>query len=169
MRKARCSVGWFQVSGCRSDRTRNPEPETCNPENGQSFIVMLLVVLPLLLLVLGVAYDLGNAAAGVTIAQNAADLAAQEAAKLVDVGYFVQYQEVRLRPEAATVAQQMAEEMTGGAFVVEGVYVEDEVVVVTGRVSVQTPFLHTFLGVPRLTRPVESYARLYHGAEREGE
>ncbi len=139
-------------------------------ETGQSFVVMFLVVLPVLLLALGVAYDLGNVAAGVTVAQNAADLAAQEAGKLVDVDYVAQWGEVRLRPEAALVAQQVADDLTGGAFQVDGVYVVGrDRVLVEGRVSIRTPFLRTFLGIPRLTRPVQGVAEAAHGAEREGE
>lgn len=141
-----------------------------NGERGQSFVVMLLIVLPVLLLALGVAHDLGNAAAGVTVAQNAADLAAQEAGKLVDVEYMAQWGEVRLRPEAVWVAQVVADEITGGAFQVDGVYVvERDLVLVEGRLSVRTPFLHTFLGIPRLTRSVQGVAQAAHGAEREGE
>jgi len=138
-------------------------------ETGQSFIVMVLVVLPLLLLVLGASYDLGNVAAGVTIAQDAADLAAQEAGKLVDVDYLGARQEVRLRPEAAWVAQQVADDLTGGAFRVEGVHVQGKVVVVEGWVTVRTPFLGTFLGMHTVTRPVQGVAEAAHGAEAGGE
>lgn len=148
---------------------KSPNPETGRAECGQSFVVMLLVIMPLLLLVLGTAYDLGNAAAGVVIAQNAADLAAQEAGKMVDVGHFVGREEVRLRPQATLVAQQVADELTGGAFVVDGVYISGQLVVVEGRVSVRTPFLRVFLGIRRITRPVQGVAEAAHGAEREGE
>jgi uncharacterized membrane protein len=137
-------------------------------ERGQSFILMLLVILPLLILVFGLAYDLGNVAAGVSIAQNAADLAAQEAAKMVDVTHYVTYQDVRLRPEAALVAQQVADEMTGGAFVVDGVYVDGEFIRVEGRVAVRTPFLETFLGRRNVTRPVAGIAEAAYGIEQEG-
>ena len=138
-------------------------------ESGQSFITMLLVLLPLLLLILGVTHDLGNVAAGVTIAQNAADLGAHEAAKLVDVTYFTQWEEVRLRPQARAVAQQMADDLTGGAFWVDGVYVQGRFVVVEGRVTVRTPFLNIFLGVPGITRPVQAVAETAHGTEMLGE
>ena len=137
-------------------------------ERGQSFILMLLVILPVLILVFGLVYDLGNVAAGVSIAQNAADLAAQEAGKLIDVNYYMTYQDIRLRPEAALVAQQVADEMTGGAFVVDGVYVEGEFIRVEGRVSVRTPFLDTFLGRRNITRPVVGIAEAAYGIEQEG-
>ncbi len=140
-----------------------------NNEQGQSFVVMLLVILPVLLLILGLAYDLGNVAAGVTIAQNAADLAAQEAGKLVDADYFITWQEVRLRPEAALVAQQVADGMTGGAFAVDWVHVEGNLVVVEGRVGVRTPFLGAFLGIERVVRPVQGVSEAVHGAEMSGE
>lgn len=140
-----------------------------NGEQGQSFIVMLLVVLPVLLLVLGATHDLGNVAAGVTVAQNAADLAAHEAGKLVDVGYFGRQEEVRLLPWTGMVAQQVADDLTGGAFWVEAVYAQGTVVVVEGRVSVRTPFLGAFLGVHSITRPVQGVAEAAHGADRERE
>jgi hypothetical protein len=130
---------------------------------------MLLVVLPVLLLVLGVVHDLGNAAAGVAIAQNAADLAAHEAGKLADVSYFVEWEEVRLRPEAHLLAQQVADDLTGGAFQVDAVYAQGTLAVVEGRVSVRTPFLHTFLGIARITRPVQGVAEMAHGVEAGGE
>jgi hypothetical protein len=130
---------------------------------------MLLVILPLLLLVLGIAYDLGNVAAGVVIAQNAADLAAHEAGKVIDVGYLMEWQEVRLLPQAPSVAQRVADDLTGGAFRVDLVYVEGTVVVVEGRVGVRTPFLRTFLGIPHITRAVQGVAESAHGVESGGE
>jgi hypothetical protein len=133
-------------------------------EEGQSFILMLLVVLPLLLLVLGAAYDLGNVAVGVAVAQNGADLAAQEAGKLIDVEYYMTYQEVRLRQSATLIAQEVADEITSGAFWVTGVYVDDGLVVVEGYVAVPTPFLNTFLGRESVTRRVTGIAEAAYGS-----
>jgi len=139
-------------------------------EKGQSFIVLFVILLPLLLLVLGVAHDLGNAAAGTAVAQNAADLAAQEAAKVVDVGRLAHRQVVGLQPTALTVAQAVADDLTAGAFRVDRVYVaRQNLVVVEGRVSIRTPFLEAFLGIPRITRPVMGVAEAAHGTERGGE
>jgi uncharacterized membrane protein len=135
-------------------------------QRGQSFILMLLILLPLLLFVLGAAYDLGNVAVGVTVAQNGADLAAQEAAKLIDANYYMTFQEVRLRPEAALVAQYTADEVTGGAFGVTGVYVDDRVVIVEGQVEVRTPFLDMFLGRESVTRQVVGVAEAAYGSTR---
>ena len=130
----------------------------------------LVILLPLLLLVLGVAHDLGNAAAGTAVAQNAADLAAQEAAKVVDVGRLAHRQVVGLQPTALTVAQAVADDLTAGAFRVDRVYVaRQNLVVVEGRVSIRTPFLEAFLGIPRITRPVMGVAEAAHGTERGGE
>lgn len=147
---------------------RKPKQENQSGESGQSFIVMLLVILPLLILILGVTYDLGNVAAGVTVAQNAADLAAHEAAKLVDVAHYVRWEEVRLRPLAPAVAQDVADEMTGGAFRVTGVYVEERVILVEGEVAVRTPFLGAFLGIRSVTRPVQGVAEAAYGIEGGG-
>jgi hypothetical protein len=135
-------------------------------ERGKSLIIMLLAVLPMLLLLLGATYDLGNAATGVVIAQNAADLAAQEAGKLVDMMHFMEWAEVRLHPMAPMVAQQVADELTGGAFKVYNVYiVQDRFVVVEGEVTVRTPFLATFVGMRSVTRPVRGVAEAAYGIE----
>ena len=137
-----------------------------NGQRGQMFIVMLLVILPLLILILGVTYDLGNVAAMVVIAQDAADLAAHEAGKLVDVDHYVTWEEVKLRPLALTRASQMAAEMTDGAFWVTNVYVEgNRLIVVEGEVTVRTPFMDTFLGRPSVTRPVQGVAEAAYGIE----
>ena len=138
-------------------------------ESGQSFLAMFLIALPLLLLVLAVSHDLGNVAAGAVIAQNAADTAAYEAGSYIDLPHFVQWQEIRLQPQAGMVAQQTADRMTNGAFWVDAVYVEESFVVVEGRVSVRTPFLDAFLGIPRMTRRVQGIAQAAHGIERGGE
>lgn len=171
MRKAKCNARAFQVPGSRPLNlvTCNLQPETWNNESGQSFTVMLLLILPVLLLILGLAHDLGNVAAGVTIAQNAADLAAQEAGKLVDVDYFVEWQEMRLRPAAALVAQQVADDMTGGAFVIDNVTIQGNLVTVEGRVGVHTPFLGAFLGIEQVVRPVQAAAEAEYGVEMAGE
>lgn len=137
-----------------------------NNQRGQSFVVMLLILLPVLILVLGAAFDLGNLAVGVTVAQNGADLAAQEAAKLIDANYYMTYQEVRLRPEATYVAQYTADEVTGGTFGVTGVYVNDRVVIVEGQVEVRTPFLGMFLGYKSVTRQVVGVAEAAYGSTR---
>lgn len=164
------------VIGClvvqeRKSRSATNLPTTNLPkdESGQSYTIMLLLLLPLLLLFLAAVHDLGNTAAGVVIAQNAADLGAQEAGKLIDVDHFMQWQEVRLRPEAILVAQQIADDLTGGAFHVDAVYVEGNVVHVEGRVGVRTPFLDAFVGIERIVRPVTGTAEAAHGAERAGE
>jgi hypothetical protein len=137
-------------------------------ERGQSFTAQLLVILPLLILLFGIVYDLGNVAAGVSIAQNAADLAAQEAGKMVDVNYYMTYQDIRLRPEAVYVVHSIAGEMTEGAFVVEAVYLDQATVMVRGRVAVRTPFLETFIGRRNITRPVVGTAEAAYGIEQEG-
>jgi hypothetical protein len=124
---------------------------------------MLLIILPVLILVLGLAHDLGNVAAGVAVAQNAADLAAQEAAKLVDVDHYRAYGEMRLRPAALALAGQVAGELTGGAFRVRDVYTRGNLAIVEGEVSVRTPFLETFLGRRAITRPVQAAAEAVYG------
>jgi hypothetical protein len=130
---------------------------------------MLVVILPVLILMLGVAHDLGNAAAAVTVAQNAADMAAAEAGKLIDADHFSRWGEVEIRPEAVLIAQVVADDLSGGAFSIDELYLDGNLVVVVGRVTVRTPFMEAFLGRPGLTRQVQGVARAAHGTEFEGE
>lgn len=138
-------------------------------EQGKTFILMLLVVTPTLLVVFGATFDLGQVATGVQIAQNAVDLAAVEAGKLVDVTGFGENQEVVLRPEAAEWAQWIADDMTGGKMQITSVYVVEDVIVVEGRVCIKTGFLSAFVGKRQACRWVQGVARAMHGVEAEDE
>lgn len=138
-------------------------------ERGQSFVTMLLIILPVLIVVFGIVVDLGHMATSAIIAGSAADMAAAEAGKLIDADHYQQWQEVRLRPEALLVAEQVAGEMTDGAFVVELVYIDEEITVVEGYVTIRTPFLGAFLGIETVDRPVQGIAETAHGAEAAGE
>lgn len=88
---------------------------------------------------------------------------------MIDADHFSRWGEVGLRPEAVLIAQTVVDDLSGGMFRVDGLYLEGNLVVVEGRVTVRTPFLGAFLGRPRLTRQVQGVARAAHGAEFEGE
>jgi len=141
-----------------------PKPESS--ESGKTFLLMLLVVTPTLLIVFGATFDLGQVAAGVSIAQQAADLGATEAGKLVNVTTVGQRQEVVLLPEAADEAQWIADDVTGGGMRIDRVYIaEGGLVVVEGTVCIRTRFLEQFIGKQRACRRVMGMARAWRGIE----
>ena len=145
----------------------NPRPDR---EQGKTFLLMLLVITPTLLVIFGATFDLGQVATGVQIAQQAADLGAWEAARMVDVTGFGDDQEIILRPGAADEAQYIADDMTGGKMLVTDVYViEGDVIVVEGRVCIKTGFLSAFVGKRQACRLVQGVARAMHGITQEDE
>ncbi len=138
-------------------------------ERGQSIVVMLLLLIPLLILVIGLVYDLGNVAAAQTVAQDAADLAAQDAAKQIDVGHFLDTQEVILAPDAVWVASWWVDYVTDGRMQLLDLYTTEEgQIVLKGQVAVKTRFL-SVIGIPTVHRRVEAIARPRFGAQNEGD
>jgi hypothetical protein len=138
-------------------------------ERGQSITVMLILLIPLLVLVIGLVYDLGNVAAAQTIAQDAADLAAQDAAKQIDAEHFAATQEVILSPDALWYASFWVDYMTGGAMDVTNLYTTpDGQVVLEGQVTVRTRLLG-MIGLPAIRRRVVAVARPRFGAQKEGD
>jgi len=138
-------------------------------ERGQSIVVMLLLLIPILVLVIGLVYDLGNVAAAQVIAQDAADLAVQDAAKQIDIERFIATQEVVLGPDALYVATWMVSQATRGQMQVLRLYTTPEgEIVLEGQVSVRTRFLRV-VGFPDIRRRVVAIARPRFGAQREGD
>lgn len=137
-------------------------------ERGQSLTVMLLLLIPLLVLVIGLVYDLGNVAAAQTIAQDVADLAAQDAAKQIDVEHFLDTQEMILAPNAYDVAAWWVDYMTDGQMEVLSLYTDEGQVVLEGAVTIQTRFLG-MVGIPTIDREVVATARPRFGAQEEGD
>jgi len=131
---------------------------------------LMLVLLALtLVLVVGLENDLGRVAVAQTIAQDAADLAVQDAAKEIDVAHFAATQEVILTPDAVYVASYWVDWMTGGRMQVTGLYTTPEgEVVLEGQVEVETRFLG-MIGIPKIYRRVVAVARPRFGAQEEGD
>jgi hypothetical protein len=138
-------------------------------ERGQSVVVMLLLLIPILVLIIGLVYDLGNVAAAQTIAQDAADLAVQDAAKQIDLAHFVDTQEVILAQGATWVASWWVDYMTDGRMQVLDLYTTAEgQIFLTGQVVVKMRFLW-MIGIPTIHRRVVAIARPRHGAQKEGD
>ena len=138
-------------------------------EQGQSIVAILLLLIPVLILVIGLVYDLGNVAAAQTVAQDAADLAAQDAAKQIDVGHFLETQEVILAPDAVWVASWRVDYVTSGRMQLLDLYTTaEEQIVLNGQVAVKTRFLGV-IGIPTVHRRVEAIARPRFGAQKEGD
>jgi hypothetical protein len=153
-------------------RHRRPSASTltlAHDERGQSLVVMLLLLVPLLVLVIGLVHDLGNVAAAQTIAQDAADLAAQDAAKQIDVAHYATTQEVILSPDALFVAGWWVDYVTGGRMRVTDLYATmDGEIVLEGEVTVSTGFL-SLVGIPVVHRRVVAIARPRFGAQEESD
>ena len=149
--------------------TESKSPGLLHDERGQSLIVMLLLLVPVLVLIVGLVYDLGNVAAAQTIAQDVADLAAQDAAKQIDAAHYLTTQEIILAPDALSVANWWADYMTDGRMQVLGLYTTvDGEIVLEGQVQVNTRFLGA-IGLPTIYRRVVAVARPRFGAQDEGD
>jgi hypothetical protein len=155
-----------------SDQRPSASISVLNDERGQSIVVMLLLLVPLLVLVIGLVHDLGNVAAAQTIAQDAADLAVQDAAKQIDTAHYQATQEILLAPDALTVASWWVDYATGGQMQVLNLYVStdgiDAAIVLEGQVTVRTRFLDV-IGIPVIHRRVVAVARPRFGAQDEGD
>jgi uncharacterized membrane protein len=139
-----------------------------NDERGQSLVVMLLLLVPVLVLIIGLVHDLGNVAAAQTIAQDAADLAVQDAAKQIDLDHYLATQEILLAPDALAIASWWVDQATGGQMQVLSLYATESDVVLEGQVTVRTRFLDT-IGIPVIHRRVVAVARPRFGAQGEGD
>jgi hypothetical protein len=138
-------------------------------ERGQSIVLTLLLLIPILVLVIGLVYDLGNVAAAQTVAQDAADLAAQDAAKQIDVQHFLETQEVILAPDAVWVAAWWVDDMTAGRRQLLQLYTTAQgQIVLQGEVAVETRFLGV-VGISVVRRQVVAIARPRFGAQNEGD
>ncbi len=143
-------------------------------ERGQSITIMVLFLLPVLLLAVGLLVDLSHVAVGQVRAQDAVDLAAQDAAKELDAGSFVVRQQVRLQPGALQVAQARAREYAGGDWLtvtdLSLIYPDARHVAVylAGEVEIPTRFMG-LIGIRTITRRVAAVAVPAFGITGEGQ
>ena len=116
------------------------------------------------------AFDLGNVAVAQTIAQNAADLAVQEAAKWIDMGTFIHHQQVVLSPEALAVANLTVGDMTDGRMTVRRLEVRNggRQIYLEGEVRVET-LIMPLIGITEVRREVRAIAEPAYGIQEEGD
>ena len=145
-------------------------PSLSGDQRGQSYTTMFLLALPLLIVIIGMAYDLSNVAIAQTMAQNAADLAAQEAAKQIDVPHFLAHQQVILAPDALAVANATAAGMTDGRMIVRSLRLLDggRRIYLEGEVRVKMLIL-PLIGISEVRREVRAVAEPAFGIQQEGD
>jgi len=139
-------------------------------QRGQSYTTMFLLALPLLIVIIGMVYDLSNVAIAQTMAQNAADLAAQEAAKQINVGHFLAHQQIVLAPEALAIANATVAAMTDGQMTVRNLQLLDggRRIYLEGEVRVHTLIL-PLIGISEVRREVRAVAEPAFGIQQEGD
>jgi len=142
-------------------------------ESGQSITVLVIIASLAMLLIIGLLHDGGAVAVAQVQAQAAADLAAQEAVKNLDLGAFYSGQRIELTAGALAIAQQrLAEYYTGPLTltILEVVYPNRHNVAVRleARLLVPTPYLR-MIGIARIERSIQTVAVPAFGNEYEGQ
>jgi len=142
-------------------------------EKGQSLLLQATLWAFMLTLIIGLVYDLGAVAVAQVQAQDAADLAVQEAAKALNATDFGATQEVRLSPAAVNLARARLVEYSGGRVTLTHLAVVHPdarhwALQLDGEVRVKMRFL-AWIGIPKITRQVHARAIPAFGVEMEGE
>lgn len=142
---------------------------------GQSLLMQAILVVPVLLLAIGLVYDLGAVAVAQTRAQDVVDLAVQDAAKYINWSTFYATQEIVLMNEAVTVAQLRVDEYSNGQvqlltlnvipYEINGKHFQG--IYMLGEVEIPMRYLH-MLGLPTITRRVQALAVPAYGIESAG-
>lgn len=146
---------------------------TRKAEAGYTVVVQGVYYTVLLFIMFGLIYDIGNAGYVATIANNAARLAAQDAAKNIDYDAFLIDQEIRLSADAVTRAQDLVNGIAGGAVHVDSVTISHlatrDVIMVHARAIARMPVLGSLFGVTSVAIPVDAYAEPAYGISEEGQ
>jgi hypothetical protein len=142
-------------------------------ESGYTVLVQGIYYSVLLFVFLGLIYDIGNAGYVATIANNAARLAAQDAAKNIDMDAFLNEQEIRLSPDALERAQTLVNGMAGGGVHINSVSISQlaarDVIVVNASAVARMPILGSLFGLGSVNVPVAAYAEPAYGISQEGQ
>lgn len=142
-------------------------------EQGQALLLQTILSVLLLVLVIGLVYDLGAVALAQARAQDAADLAVQDAAKELNVVRFTAGQEVTLSQNALVRAQTRLAEYSAGQVHLTGLQLvkpdpAHTGIRLTGELIIRTRFLH-LLGLNTITRRVSAIAVPAFGIAGEGQ
>jgi len=116
-------------------------------------------------------FDFGNVGYVYTISSNSARLAAQDAAKNVDMQWFIDNQEIRLSPDALTRAQEFVSGMTDGKMTVTEVSLSPDKHFITLRAVAYAglPVLNSLFGLQPVEIPVQAFAQPAYGISEEGQ
>lgn len=127
----------------------------------------------LLFLCFALIYDFGGAGYVFTIASNAVRMAAQDAAKNIDVDTFLTNQEIRLSGDAMDRAQEFVNGMGEGHVTITSLSINRldtrDVIVVEGNVVANMPVLGSMFGLGAITIQVQGYAEPAYGIGAEGQ
>lgn len=141
-------------------------------ERGQSLLTQAMFLIPVLILVIGLTYDLGAVAVAQVRLQDSVDLAVQDAVKHLDYGWFFTYQDVILAPAALTTVQERLAQYSGGRAQVTGLSVEYTAQYMLLRLRAETRVPMRFLrlaGITEVTRRAEAVALPAFGIEGAGQ
>lgn len=142
-------------------------------ESGFDISISAIYYVSALFLFFALIYDIGGAGYVYTVASNAARLAAQDAAKNLDMDAFLTNQEVRLGADALTRAQDLVTGMTEGQVTITTLSISRQqsrdVIMVRASVIAQLPVLGSVFGLRSLNIPVEGYAEPAYGIDEEGQ
>lgn len=141
-------------------------------ERGQSLLTQAMFLIPVLILVIGLTYDLGAVAVAQVRLQDCVDLAAQDAVKNIDYGWFFTYQDISLTPAALDVARDRLAQYSGGQAQLTGLSVEYTAQYMMLRLRAETRVPMRFLrlaGITAVTRRAEALALPAFGIEGAGQ
>jgi hypothetical protein len=142
-------------------------------ESGYTVTIQAVYYTVLLFIFFALIFDMGNVGFVFTIASNSARMAAQDAAKNIDLDAFINSQEIRLRPDALDRAQQMVNGMTGGKVSVTELTINHlqtrDVITVKVSAVADMPVLGSLFGLHSVTIPLDAYAEPAYGISAEGQ
>ena len=146
---------------------------TVKVESGFTVAVQAVYYTVILFVFFALIFDFGNAGYVATVANNAARLAAQDAAKNIDQNAFLNSQEIRLAPNALARAQDLVNNATGGIVHVTSVSISHlvlrDVIEVKASAVAQMPVLGSLFGIGSVTFPVQAYGEPAYGIDEEGQ
>jgi hypothetical protein len=142
-------------------------------ESGFDISIQTIYYVAALFLFFALIYDIGGAGYVYTVASNAARIAAQDAAKNLDLGAFLDGQEVRLSPDALVRAQELIAGLTEGEATITALSIsrqqERDVIIVRASIMARLPVLGSVFGLHAIPISVEGYAEPAYGIDEEGQ
>lgn len=148
-------------------------PRRLRCPEGQSLLTQTLLLIPVLLLMIGLIFDLGAVAIAQTAGQDAADLAVQDAAKHISRDAFYTNQEIVVSVVAFDLAARQLDVYSRGQARLLGLWLvrpDDRHLALWMEAEVEIPlrFLR-LVGIPTATRRIRASAVPAFGIRREGE